>query len=105
MCDDLFWFYDLKNLFNKQSLYKFFPHKQMSYIGKINAISRFIIYLTLILFITTLNFYYLLIGLILLVSIVFFYKKYKPKKTRKVHPYNVFFLSLTLFQVSYQFQN
>ena len=57
-----------------QDLYEIIPIPQMSYIQKLNALSRLIILLSLIFFIFTFSIKYLIAGIFSLACIYFFYK-------------------------------
>uniref|UniRef100_A0A6C0FAW6 Minor capsid protein P9 transmembrane helices domain-containing protein n=1 Tax=viral metagenome TaxID=1070528 RepID=A0A6C0FAW6_9ZZZZ len=65
---DPFWFNNLQILFTKERLFEFWPHKTMSINEKLNAITRFIIYSSVILTLYKNKPNPLLIGL----SIIFF---------------------------------
>ena len=57
-----------------QDLYEIIPIPQMSYVQKLNALSRLIILLSLIFFIFTFSIKYLIAGIFSLACIYFFYK-------------------------------
>lgn len=68
----MFWGNDISEL--TKNIFEVIPTQQMSYDAKLNAISRLIIYLSLIGFLFTASFTYLIVGCITLAGI-YFYKK------------------------------
>ena len=79
MCDDKFWLEDINILFNKNNYDEILPKKYMSTTKKLNTLSRFIVYLSVLLFIININFLYIIIGALLLIGIILYYKKYISK--------------------------
>ena len=59
--EEKLWFNDLDVLFNKDNLFDIIPNKEMNTNSKINAITRFSLYLSILLFIITGNYLYLYI--------------------------------------------
>lgn len=69
-----FWGNDYHILFKPESIFEVIPISQMSYVEKLNALSRLIILLSIIGFLFTFSFNYLIVGIITLVGIYFYYK-------------------------------
>ena len=69
-----FWGNDYHILFKPESIFEIIPISQMTYIEKLNALSRLIILLSIIGFLFTFSFNYLIVGAISLVGIYFYYK-------------------------------
>jgi hypothetical protein len=74
-----FWLDDTNVLLNKEHIGELFPTSQMSYEQKMNAISRMVIFLTVLGFATTRSFYILSVGIFTLIAIIVLYK-WKEKK-------------------------
>lgn len=79
----VFWGDDFHVLFQKD-VYEIIPIRQMSYIQKLNALSRLIILLSVVMFIFTFSFTYLLAGIFSLVCIYFFYKSNKTEAFQSI---------------------
>ena len=77
------WFEDANILFTKHNFFDIIPLVNMSFNEKINAISRFAIYLSilLIVFTSNLNYLYLPISIVLLFYLMYIFR---PNKIRKV---------------------
>jgi len=69
-----FWGSDYHVLFQKQNVLEIIPIPQMSYVEKLNALSRLIILLSLIGFVVSFSYKYLVAGILSLVVIYIFYK-------------------------------
>lgn len=81
---DEFWLYDFSILFNKNKIGDFLPQANMSDKQKLNAFSRFVIYLSLILFVLTFDLKYLIYGILTLFIVAIYYKnKEKPGVVKK----------------------
>lgn len=78
----IFWINEPAILFNKDYILQIWPTSKMSYEEKLNAISRFIIILTILGFILTMNKSILFIGVVTLVALVAMYKMQKQKITK-----------------------
>lgn len=72
-----FWINDINILLNKKYLFDVWPLKNMTYEAKLNAISRFVILLSILGFICTSNFKFLFVGFITLLAIIVVYKTKK----------------------------
>lgn len=70
----IFWTNDPTILLNKESILQFWPNKSMSFETKLNAISRLIIFMSILGFVFTRKFNLLIIGLITLLIIISLYK-------------------------------
>jgi hypothetical protein len=69
-----FWINDIVILFNEKERYKIWPTSDMSFNTKLNAISRLIIILSILGFILTFNFNFVVMGVITLFIIFIIYK-------------------------------
>jgi hypothetical protein len=69
-----FWFNDPIILFNKESILQIWPTQQMSFETKLNAISRLVIFMSLLGFIFTRNSNLIIIGIVTLAIIFTLYK-------------------------------
>ena len=69
-----FWFNDPIILFNKESILEIWPTQQMSFEAKLNAISRLVIFMSLLGFIFTRNLNLIIIGIVTLAIIFTLYK-------------------------------
>ena len=81
----MFWGENISELTN--NMFEIFPTKDMNYDTQLNAISRLIIYLSLLGFLFSTSITYLIMGCITLVGIYFYQKKkegFKSKGTKKV---------------------
>lgn len=74
-----FWSNDPTILFNKNSLFQIWPSQQMTFEEKLNAISRLVIFMSVLGYILTLNSNLLIIGIITLAIIYTLYKLRKQK--------------------------
>lgn len=72
--DTKFWLNNPKILFRKDKLLEVWPYLHMSYNEKMNATTRFIIYVSLIGYVLMNNYLILLLGVVLIVSILLIYK-------------------------------
>ena len=75
-----FWLNDFTILFKKNKLLEIWPYKNMSYESQLNAITRFIILVSLVGYILMGNYIIVLFGIILILSIVVIYKFHKKVK-------------------------
>jgi hypothetical protein len=78
-----FWSNDPTVLFNKSYITELWPSPEMSYEQKLNSISRCIILLTIIGYLSTSKFSFLVAGFLSLVVIWFMYKQRKVKITKE----------------------
>ena len=69
----LFWYEDPNILLNQKYIFEFFPTEQMNYKQQLNAITRTIILLTVIIMLITPNFRVMLVSLITLIMIYLMY--------------------------------
>jgi hypothetical protein len=69
-----FWFNDPTIIFNKDSMFQLWPTSSLSFEGKLNAISRIVIVLSILGFLFTRKNHFLIIGTVTLAIIVSFYK-------------------------------
>jgi hypothetical protein len=69
-----FWFNDPTIIFNKDSMFQLWPTSSLSFEGKLNAISRIVIVLSILGFLFTRKTHFLIIGTVTLAIIVSFYK-------------------------------
>jgi hypothetical protein len=69
-----FWFNDPIILFNKESILEIWPTQQMNFESKLNAISRLVIFMSLLGFIFTRNLNLIIIGIVTLAIIFTLYK-------------------------------
>ena len=74
---DLFWIYNPTILFNKEHIKDFWPMSHMSYVEKINAITRLVIILTILGYLITNSKYTVISGLSALGLILMYFKKYE----------------------------
>ena len=72
--DTKFWLNNPKILFHKDKLLEVWPYLHMGYNEKMNATTRFIIYVSLIGYVLMNNYLILLLGVVLIVSILLIYK-------------------------------
>jgi hypothetical protein len=77
-----FWTNDPTILFNKNSLWQLWPTKSMTFEGKLNAISRSVILLTIVGFIFTHNWNLLIVGIITLAILFSLYQFRKQQLNR-----------------------
>ena len=82
-----FWLDDFTILFKKNKLTELWPYKNMGYEEQLNAITRFIIVVSLVGYALMKNYIILLFGIILILSIVMIHKFHKKVKieTMKNH--------------------
>lgn len=80
------WISDPSILWNKDYIYEIIPTNSMTYDQKINALTRLIILVTILLFLLKMTFSIIIIGIICLVSIHFFYKK-EPFTIERILPH------------------
>jgi hypothetical protein len=69
-----FWSNDPTILFNKENILQLWPNKQMTFETKLNAISRLVVFMTILGFLFTRNINLLIIGVITLAIILSIYK-------------------------------
>ena len=74
---DLFWIYNPTILFNKEHIKDIWPMSHMSYVEKINAITRLVIILTILGYLITNSNYTVISGLSALGLILMYFKKYE----------------------------
>ena len=67
------WFNNIEILFNKDNFTEIIPTKEMSFEAKINAITRFSLYLSILLYLVTGNYLYIYIFVI---TVIVFYLVY-----------------------------
>lgn len=79
-----FWPNDPTILFRKEYLLDVYPTENMTYEEKVNAITRLVIYITLLGYIGTMNIRILFTGIITLLGIYLYIKLQKQKVTRKI---------------------
>ena len=79
-----FWANDPTVLFNKDYILQMWPLQTMTFDEKLNAISRFIIVLSILGFIVTKSIRFLVIGIVTLVIIYFVYKMRKEKIVKEL---------------------
>lgn len=75
-----FWGQDPQVLFDSKHILDILPKKKNSYEGNLNSISKFIIYLGIILFLINNNTFYLFLSLLFLIIIYYTYKPSLPTK-------------------------
>jgi len=94
---DPIWTSDMSVLFNRDKLQEFWPTKFHSYYERINAVTRFVIYVSLLLTIFKRDAVYLMTGIMMIIIIGFLSKNQKmakenlqklthPERTEKVKP-------------------
>ena len=71
--NETFWIKDFSSLFNKNNFYEFWPSTHNTLSANLNSLSRFIIYISIILAIIKKNVSPLIIGLIFLIIIIIMY--------------------------------
>jgi hypothetical protein len=76
-----FWSNDPTILFNKESLLEIWPKQHMTFESKLNAISRLVIIMTILVFIFTRNFNLIIIGIL---TLAILYTLYKLRKQQLV---------------------
>ena len=69
----LFWYEDPNILLNQKYIFEFFPTEKMNYKQQLNAITRTIILLTVIIMLITPSFRVMLVSLITLIMIYLMY--------------------------------
>jgi hypothetical protein len=74
-----FWFNDPTIIFNKDSMFQLWPTSSLSFEGKLNAISRTVIVMSILGFLFTRKTHFIIIGAITLAIIVSLYKFRKEK--------------------------
>jgi hypothetical protein len=79
-----FWSNDPTILFRKDSLFEIFPTEKMTYEEKVNAITRLVIYISILGYLATMNTRLLLAGAITILGIFIFGKMQKQKVTREM---------------------
>jgi len=79
-----FWINNISVLFHKNNLTEIIPKKGESFEEQMNAITRFIIYLTVVLYLITFSVKYLVYGIftILLIVAFYYFKKQTMSKTK-----------------------
>lgn len=81
---ELFWGDDPSILFQKKKILQFFPDNEMSIEEKINSITRFTIYITIILTLYSNKITYIFTEIILLIIFyLYYYQNYSYKFTKK----------------------
>ena len=71
-----FWLKNPSILFNKDQIHKLWPSKSMNYPDKLNAVTRFIILVSVFGYMLINNYIIIVLGVILILLIVFVYNKY-----------------------------
>ncbi len=79
-----FWLNDPTILLNKDAMMEFWPTNNMCFEAKLNAITRLILVLTVLGFVSTMSYKIVVIGLVTIAVIVLFYKTRKDKIIGKV---------------------
>ena len=79
-----FWSNDPTILFRKDSLFEVYPTEKMSYEEKVNAITRLVIYISILGYLATMNSRLLIAGAVTLLGIFIFGKMQKQKITREM---------------------
>jgi len=79
-----FWSNDPTILFNKNYIFELWPTNEMSYEQKLNAISRLIILITILGYISTMSLRVLIVGIITLIVIFILYTIKKRKLTKEM---------------------
>jgi Family of unknown function (DUF5762) len=77
-----FWSNDPTILFNKDYIFEIWPTSSMSYEGKLNAITRLVIIMSILGYIFTMSTNMILVGITTILVIFAMYKLRKPKMTR-----------------------
>lgn len=77
--NDIFWLENPRILFKKNKITQIWPYKKMNLYEKLNAVTRFIIFISILGFMIFNNYILLLIGIILLLLVVFIYFYLKNK--------------------------
>jgi Ca2+/Na+ antiporter len=81
--NNTFWGDNIQILFNIKYLKEFIPTEKMSFNQRLNAISRFIIYYFILLFIYNNDLKYILYAILLLILIYYIYNNNKNNKNNK----------------------
>jgi hypothetical protein len=79
-----FWTNDPTILLNKNYIFELWPTPNMNYIQKLNAITRLIVFLTILGFAVTMSVKILLVGGLTIAAIFGLYKMQKPKLTSQI---------------------
>ena len=79
-----FWSNDPSILLNNNYLFDIWPTPKMCFEQKLNAISRLIIYITLLVYLFTFSLRILIIGIVTLFTIFIYFKIRKQKITKEV---------------------
>ena len=79
-----FWSNDPTILFNKNYIFELWPTNEMCYEQKLNAISRLIILITILGYISTMSLRVLIVGIITLIVIFILYAIKKRKLTKEM---------------------
>ena len=74
-----FWINNPKILLNKNKILEIWPYSELSYNNKLNAVTRFIIIISLFGYMTLNNYIVLLLGIIIILSIIFIYNYYEKE--------------------------
>jgi hypothetical protein len=74
-----FWLNDPTIIFNKEYIFEIWPTNNMCYEAKLNAITRLIIFISILGYILTKSIKILIVSLITLVAIIILFKMRKPK--------------------------
>lgn len=78
----MFWGDNVSILFEKDELIYFFPNPDESLSHNLNAITRFFIYISILLMLFTRNLYYIFLAIIPMFVLYLFYKYYPNKSNR-----------------------
>ena len=70
-----FWTQDFSVLLNKNYIFELWPQYSMCYEQKMNAISRLVIIICILGYVTTMNIKFILVGIVTLAAIIFVYSK------------------------------
>lgn len=84
LMDNKFWLYDPSILLKKEKMFDFWPKNNLSLAEKLNAVSRSIIILTTLGYLSTKSFNIIISGLVTLVVIVALYKTKSNSKNEKI---------------------
>lgn len=79
-----FWSNEPTILFHKESIFELYPVENMSFESKLNAISRLVVLLSILGFLITMNWNFIIMGIITLTLIYAIYKFRKQKLTKKI---------------------
>lgn len=96
---EIFWFKEHSMLFNKNFIFNIIPNNSLSYDAKLNALTRFIIVLTLLGYFFTHSTKILVSSLIAIIGIIILYKNKNSEKEKKTNSLKEGFNSEKLYNV------